>query len=223
MTPFWVLILLFVILLISVLGSTYAHYRQQNYVEVQQRIQQIRRNAEFYNELASAMASLTDNKEMPLELNKVAIQYYESILHIDANAAFVLPAIQNAKNFNDTIASDINNNIKTTFNSDAEIAKARGYLTQAERIFRKLKDRGVISLDLFNVFHQELVWLYLRCEVDSLKNQGEMASQRKDKIKSLSYYQTALNTLKKSAIVDPRKQALIKDISQKLQAGNSNE
>ena len=216
MSPLTALISLVVLLIAAVAGSTYAHYRQRAYVQRQQQVQYLRRHAEHYNEVASALAAMTTKREIAQLFNKFTVAYYEQILQIDPEAQFIVAALESAKAFGQQGGEQRAEGEGTTFNSEAEIARAQSYLNQAERLLRSMRDKGDIPSAVFDSYHQELRWLYLRCEVDSLINQGHLATQRKDRIKSLAFYQKAQNILKKSALADPRRQQLIKDIAQML-------
>lgn len=195
------------------MGSTYAHYKQQAQKEKQQKLQGLRRNAEFYNEVAGALASITDNKDMPFEINKVTISYYEHILKLDPSAEFANNAIEHANMFANLLSEEGTGPEKEIYGSDAEIAKAQKQLNNAEKIFRQLKDRGELSYKQFQEFHNELIWLYFKTDIDLSMRHGQMALERGNRHNALSHYQKALNKLKKSAIQDPRKDEVLEEVS----------
>lgn len=221
MTSFWVLLLLFIILIVSVLGSTYAHYKQQAQKEKQQKLQALRRNAEFYNEVAGALASITSVKDMPFEINKVTISYYEHILKLDPSAEFASHAIEHANTFATMLTEDTTGPSRDVYSTDTEIAKAQKQLNNAEKIFRQLKDRGELSFKQFEAFHNELIWLYFKTDIDLLIRHGQMAMERGNRHNALSHYQKAQNKLKKSAIQDERKDAILAEVSEFIETNRT--
>lgn len=214
MTSFWVLLLLFIILILSVLGSTYAHYKQQAQKDKQLKLQSLRRSAEFYNEVAGAIAPMTANKDLPFELTKVTISYYEHILKLDPSAEFASHAIENANTFANMLTEDTTGAARDLYHTDAEIAKAQKHFNNAEKIFRQLKNRGELSLKQFEEFHNELIWLYFKSDIDLLTKHGQMALERGNRHNALSYYQKAQNKIKKSAIQDPRKDEMLAEVAE---------
>ena len=202
------------VIIISLIASGYANYRQQQRLKLRKMSQQLRKSAEHFRELASVIDHLSNNKSMAAELIGMSINTYQRMLTIEPNSEYVLTSLQSAKEFAQTLSNPAP--IDTAFNTDLEIYRTKRQLEDIEKIFRKMVDRGNLANEIFEEYHQELVWLYLQIQVDSMVHQADLAKERKDKVKSLAFYQKALNLLKQSSILDPRKQTRIKAIADLL-------
>ncbi len=211
------LALLLGIIVVSLTASALAHYSQTKRIKKQKTLQRLRRSADHFAELAALLNKISSHKSMAAELIGMAINNYQRILQIEPDTEYASASLQNARELAQSLSRPSQPSSEDGLcNSDMEIYRTKSMLNDAEKIFRKILARGDLDQELFNEYHNELIWLYVQVEVDSLVQHGSRAKERKDKVKSLAYYQKALNVLKKSSVNDDRKQERIKLVGQLL-------
>ncbi len=154
-----------------------------------------------------------NDRAITAELIGVAIKKYRSVLELEPNARHIQTALNEAEQLARNLPGA---HSPVAFSNEQEIVYARSQLTNAERIFRRMVEAGEIPANNFDAYHKELLWLYLKIEVDFLVRQAELAAERKDRLQNLTYYQKALNTLKNSSLSDDRRVRRIKEIADSL-------
>lgn len=201
------------IIVASIFASGFANHSQKKRLRQRKLIQQLRNSADHFAQISVRIAQFSSNKSMAAEFIGMAISNYQRILRLDADSEHTQNSLQNAQQLAQQLGSGtLQNDADAEFN----IHRVKQQLNDACHIFKKMLDSGTLSAELYKEYHQELIWLYVSIEVDVLVRQGDEARHKKDRLRSMSYYQNALNLLKKSAMIDPRKQEKINAITDAL-------
>lgn len=201
------------IIIVSIFASGFANHSQQKRLRQRKLVQQLRNSADHFALIAASIAQFSSNKSMAAEFIGMAISNYQRILHLDAESEHTQNSLQNAQQLAQQLGSGtLRNDADAEFN----ILRVKQQLNDACHIFKKMLNSGTLSGEVYKEYHRELTWLYVNIEVDMLVRQGDEARHKKDKLRSMSYYQNALNLLKRSAIIDPRKQEKINAITDAL-------
>lgn len=201
------------LIIVGLLVSATANYYQQKRAELAKQIKQLRASGEHLAEIAQKIDQISTHKSMAAELIGMAAKNFQNIIALRANSADARDMLQSAQQFAKQLAQGQGTaNPCPRFDSAAEIAKAKQLLTDAEKIFRRMHDRGTLNSETFSEYYRELRWLYIDVEVSSYLHQGLLARERNDRVKSGKYFQSALNILKKSASADPRKQTKLAEV-----------
>lgn len=204
---------LIALIIVGLFVSAYANYYQQKQANLAKQIKQLRTSGDHLSEIAQKIDLISTNKSMAAELIGMAAKNYQKIIDLKADATDALGALQSAQEFANKLSSGLGTaNPSPTFESIDEISKTKQLLSDAERIFRRMYDRGSLGAETFSEYHTELKWLYIDVEVSSYVHQGTLAAGRDDRLKCSKYFQQALNVLKKSSSADPRKQAKLADV-----------
>jgi hypothetical protein len=148
----------------------------------------------------------------------MSVKNYQRMLKMQPNSQAIANALQNASEFAQRLSNGRTEEaMDSLLTSEAEVYQAKRQLNDIEKIFRKMVEQNKLSREAFDQYHQELAWLYLQIEVDFLVHQADRAKEQKGKLKTLAFYQKALNTLNKSPLVDSRKMDRIESINELLQ------
>ncbi len=94
---------------------------------------------------------------------------------------------------------------------------ARLRLKHVERVLHAMSEAHDISHEAYEGHRRELMWLYLKIEAETLINQGNLHSNKGERVQARIFYQRALNALKKSALQDARKHSRIKELTELLE------
>ena len=210
--------ILIAIIILSLVVSAYAHYRQQQQRKFQKLSQQLSKSAAHFSELARLIDRHSSKKSIAAELIGMSVKNYQRMLKMQPNSQTIANALQNVSEFAQRLSNGRTEEaMDSLLTSEAEVYQAKRQLNDIEKIFRKMVEQNKLSREAFDQYHQELAWLYLQIEVDFLVHQANRAKEQKWKLKTLAFYQKALNTLKKSPLVDSRKMERIESINELLQ------
>lgn len=217
MTSGGLLFLLCLLVFLSIAGSAFAHIAQERRARHAQKVKQLAQSASQLSEAALSIEPWCTLRAIPAELTGMAVRAWRDVVQQDPQS----PHAQTELGAIESLAQALSNgkaaqsgpmNLATS----QEIAKVQRSLRNAQAIFTRLRESGSLSEPSYNAYVTEIKWLVLKAEVDSLLHQGNLALERKDKVRFLGFYQRALNTLKKSSLPDPRRNEYIKTISDKL-------
>ena len=205
------------IIVVSIFASGFANHRQQTRLKKRKLLQRLRKSADHFAQIAATITQFSTNKAIAAEFIGMAISNYQRILRLDMDSEHTQLSLQSAQQFAQQLGSgSINTLLQDDANTAINISNVKQQLNDACQIFKKMRDSGSLSNDSFKEYHQELIWLYLVVEVEAMIRHGDEAKERKDPLRSMSYYQSARNLLKKSAIADPRKQEKLDEIENLL-------
>lgn len=201
------------LIIIGLIVSAFANHYQQKRAKLTSQIKQLRTSGDHLAEIAQKIDQISMNKSMAAELIGMAAKNFQKIIDLKADANHVRNALASAQEFAARLSRGQGNaNPVARFDSTDEIAKTKQLLSDAEKIFRRMYDRGNLASETFKEYYTELKWLFIDVEVSSYIHQGILARGREDRLKSSKYFQQALNVLKRSSSTDPRKQAKLAEV-----------
>jgi len=217
MTSGGLLFLMCLLVFLSILGSAFAHIAQERRARHEQRVKHLAQSASQLSEAAYSIEPWCALRAIPAELTGMAIRAWRDVLLQDPqspHAKVELEAIELLAQALSSGKSAQSGPINLATNQ--EITTVQRSLRNALAIFARLRENGSLNEPNYNAYVTEIRWLVLKTEADSVLHQGNLALERKDKVRFLGFYQRALNTLKKSSLPDPRRMEYIKAISDKL-------
>ena len=217
MTSGGLLFLLCMLVFLSTAGSAFAHIAQERRARHAQKVKHLAQSASQLSEAAHSIEPWCALRTIPAELTGMAVRSWRDVLQQD-------PQSHHAKNelaAIELLAQALSGGKPAqsgpmNLSTSEEITKVQRSLRNAQAIFARLRESGSLSEPSYNAYITEIRWLILKAEVDSLLHQGNLALERKDKVRFLGFYQRSLNTLKKSSLPDPRRMEYIKVISDRL-------
>ena len=217
MTSGGILVSLCALVFLSVVGSAFAHISQERRAQLAQKIRQRQLTARQLSEAAHAIEPWSTLRSIPAELAGMAIRSWREVLMLDPQSTQAQTELASIE----TLARSLSAGKQVqpgpiNLATAQEISTLQRHLHNAESIFRCLLERGSLDKATFRAYANELKWLALKAEVDSLLHQGTLAQERNDKVRFMGFCQRALNQVKKSQLQDSRKTDYIKMISDKL-------
>jgi len=205
------------IVLLSIAGSAFAHVSQERRARQSQKIKHMQQSARQLSEAAHAIDPWCPMRSIPAELSGMAVCAWRETLQLDPQS----PHAQTELAGIEALARALAAGKQVTGGSinlatSQEISNLQRHLRNAELIFHRLLETGSLDEITYRQYATEIRWLILKTGIDSLLHQGNLAMARKDRVRFISFYQRALNHLKKSSLADPRRNDYIKIISDKL-------
>lgn len=215
MPTFIIFALLSLTLVAAVFVSRFAYHRQHRRETLSWSTKQYVDQAAVCYELAEFANEVGESNAIANTLVDASIRHYQRVLDIDPQAK-VQTALDEARELSRRIQSQGARNLSKLLSSGRKVGLARLRLKHVERVLKTLCEAGEVDASDYAEYHHELMWLYLKIEAQTLIDQGNLSSNQDNKIQARVYYQRALNALKKSALNDPRKLNLIKELSELL-------
>lgn len=217
MTSGGLLLGLCLLVLMSIAGSAFAHVAQERRARHALKVKQIQQSARQLSDAAHAIDPWCPLRSIPGELAGMAVRAWRDALQLDPQSPHAQTELAGIESLARSLsagkqASSGPMNLATS----QDISQLQRHLRNAETIFHRLMETGSLDEATFRAYAIEIRWLILKAEIDSLLHQGDLALERKDKVRFISFYQRALNHIKKSALADPRRNVYIKSISDRL-------
>lgn len=182
---------------------------------VRQKVSQMRRRLDELEDLSASIEPLLESVLVPKIINEEVIDLINSIDQLDPNASWLEVRRANAAD----IAEKLNMDQRTLpFNriqsSDASIARAKYYLTEAARVVRRHHALNRLESAEMEGYVKELAWAHTMVDVISHVAQGHKAVNRDDPTVAYGYYRKAQNLLMSTNSSDERRHRFIKEIGE---------
>lgn len=207
------LILLCVIAVIALITVSVANHRETRRKLIKVKLKKMKVRLDELEELLTELDLMLESRAIPRFINQHIISHIESMLQLDKEAMYLGAALENAEKRAVFLADETGpktvNRMRT---SDAKIAKAKHALEEAGKILHGLYTRGTLSKAELDTFTQELSWAYLMVDVVSLVSEGHKALKNNPS-RSHAFYNSAKNILVASKNLDPRKNQLIRQVT----------
>lgn len=217
MTSGGLLLGLCLLVLLSIAGSAFAHVSQERRARQSQKIKHMQQSARQLSEAAHAIDPWCPLRSIPAELSGMAVRAWREVLQLEPQSPHAQTELAGIETLARALAGGKQaTNGPMNLATSQEISNLQRHLRNAESIFHRLMETGGLDEASYRQYAIEIRWMILKAEVDSLLHQGDLAMQRKDRVRFASFYQRALNLLKKSSLVDPRRNDYIKVISDKM-------
>lgn len=212
-----ILLALCLLVLLSIAGSAFAHVSQERRARQAQKIKQMQQSARQLSEAAHAIDPWCPLRSIPAELAGMGVRAWREVLQLDPQSPHAQTELAGIETLARALAGGKQaGSGPMNLATNQEISNVQRHLRNAEAIFHRLLETGSLDDATYRQYAMEIRWLILRAEVDSLLHQGNLAMERKDRVRFNSFCQRALNQLKKSSLADPRRNDYIKIISDKL-------
>jgi len=217
MTSGGLLLGLCALVLLSIAGSAFAHVAQERRARQAQKIKHMQQSARQLSDAAHAIDPCCPLRSIPAELAGMAVRAWREALQLDPQSPHAQTELAGIESLAQSLAAGKQaTGSSMNLATSQEISNLQRHLRNAESIFQRLLETGSLDEATFRQYAKEIRWLILKAEIDSLLHQGNLAMERKDRVRFISFYQRALNQLKKSSLSDTRRADYIKIISDKL-------
>ncbi len=212
------LIILFVALaVLSLVVVSFVNHQQTRRRVIASRIHNHRRRILELEEIASAVEPLLEN------LSTIRYLYCEIqdicavIQRLDSNINYIEPIMQNAKEMAENFRNSSRNlPLNRALSSDAAIARHKRFLEDLGHVVRKQSGQGRCSTEEAERHVLDITWAILMVDVISHIGQGHIAMDQGQIIKAQNYYKRAQQFLSSSNSHDPRRDEMIREISDLL-------
>ena len=212
-----ILVILCVLTLLSLGVVRLVNERERRRSLLKQRMNILRRRAQRLEELTIEVDQLLESRTIARLLNDEILRLVDRMSEFAPDAAYLEALQRSAHARSDTLADEgmpvVLDRLKE---SDLQIARARKNLSDTTAALRGLQSRNVIGVEELSEFRQQLGWAALMVEALSLIGQGHKAHRRNNIMAAHAFYKKAQQSLMKSAHSDPRRQRMIRELSEIL-------
>ncbi len=210
MSALVVLILIAVLALITV---SIANHRETRRRLIKVKLKNMKVQLDELEELLTEIDIMLESRAIARRINQHIIRHIEGMLQLDPQTHYLEAALENAEKRAVILADEGQNKaINRVRNSDSRIAKAKRALEEAGKILQAQLARSEIGQAELEAFSQELSWTYLMIDVLSLIAEGHKAVKT-NPTRSYAYYQSAKNILARSKSPDPRRNELLRQVT----------
>lgn len=207
------LILLCVIAVIALVTVSVANHRETRRKLIKLKLKKMKVRLDELEEVLTELELMLESRAIPRFVNQHIIRHIESMLQLDKEAVYLNAALENAEKRAVFLADESSTKaINRMRSSDAKIAKAKHALEEAGKILHALYARGSLDKAEQETFTHELSWAYLMVDIVSLISEGHKAASV-NATRSHAFYNSAKNILVASKNVDPRKNVLIRQVT----------
>ncbi len=222
MTALNYLILFCALAICSLVAVSIANEKERRVKAIRHQLRTLKRRVELLEELVIEVDLLVESRDITKHINDEIINLLDSMLQLDSRASYLYASLANAENRGTAFSSHSTpKTLKRLQENDADIAKARLYLTEAGRTLKHQQNTGKITLEEVQRLLQELNWAYLMVEVITHIAQGHRAINRNDTPHAHGFYKRAQNALLQSTHPDLRRLSMIDEINEILKGTRS--
>ena len=167
----------------------------------------------------NALEQMVPNKMIAKVINDEAIKILKEAMTLEKgptpNNPHLESSIQQAQLHSDVLAASASD-AKAHYQqeTDAQITYAQSELKEALNILRQFCFENIITDEEFTLYEADLSWAILMVNVTSCISQGQRMLAMGDRFVSKSLLQKAQNLLTESSHPDPRRVAMIAEVSE---------
>lgn len=212
-----ILIIFCAIAFCSIVAVSVVNQRQRRARIMGQKLRQMKRRVDDLQELVTAVDQLVESRAIAKLINDEVIYTLRAMQHLDPGASYLDAARKAAEQRADALSNEAQQRqLYRLQDSDAQIARSQRQLNEAGRLLRRQHAEGYLSIEELEAFMTELSWSHLQVEVISVVVQGHKALNKGDVVTAHAYYRKARQSLIRSQHSDPRRQRMIREISELL-------
>ena len=212
-----ILFVLCAIAALSLLLVSFFNERERRQKIRQQRLHKLRQQTQDQEELVLIVDQLVESRAIARLINDEVISLIQEMIRTAPRATYLEASYQTALARGDALSDESSASpLDRLKQSDSQIAKSQRSLEVAATIIRRQQSNQRISFEEMNTFISELNWAHLMVAVVSHVGQGHKAMSRGDGLSAQAFYKKAQQLLVQSSHPDPRRQRMIKELSELL-------
>ena len=217
MSAYSTVLWLLAVAIFALAGVSFANHLHTQQQLRRQRSQQLRRRVTELEEIALTVEPLVESLAIAKLINEENLAVTRAALQLDPASQGLNAHLDRAE----TLAQDFADEgrprkIDRLLESDAAIARAKYYISEAIHILRRQQAKGRLEVDELEILVSELAWAHLMVQVVSMVAQGHKAIQRGNLLSSSAFYRKAQQKLIDTLHSDRRRHKMIRQLGEIL-------
>ncbi len=212
-----ILVLLLALTAIALFMVSMINQRQTRARLIQQKLSRMQRRVSELEELAATAEPLVESKAVAKVIHDEATDNIRAMVNLAPQTPLFQVSLETAERHAKELSNPTGKApLCRMMASDAAIAQAQYALSEAARIVRKRQASGLLREAETDSLLRDLSWANYMVKVASNIGQGQTAARRGDRLRALSYYQTALEVATAERHQDERQERIISEIGELL-------
>ncbi len=203
--------------LASLLTVSLVNRKQHRTQVMRQKLKKLKRRIEDLEDLVVMLDQLVESRAIAKLINDEMIELLRGMLTLADSATYLEAKLSDAESMSQKLSHESpHRELCRLQDSDAQIARAEYALNEAGRILQSQYARSYITVEERDTFISELAWARLQVKVISHIGQGHRIIRTGDINDAHAFYRKAQHLLIQSKHPDPRRQRMIKEVSELL-------